>query len=104
MLMSLIREYQNKSISLCYIIKALNSIEKFHFIHNAICSNRSSGLDQLYSKYSRDLLNVADKQEKHLIIDKFIKNLEERQPDKVKFEANFDLKLRYLSKSTKQKN
>ena len=79
MLMSLIREYQNKSISLCYIIKALNSIEKFHFIHNAICSNRSSGLDQLYSKYSRDLLNVVDKQEKHLIIDKFIKNLEEKE-------------------------
>lgn len=103
MLISLIREYHNKKISLNYITKALNSIEKFHFIHNAICSNRSSGLDQLYSKYSRDLLNAADRQEKHLVIDKFIKNLEERQPDKVKFEANFDSKLQYLSKSIKQK-
>ena len=103
MLMSLIREYDNKHISLNYITKALNSIEKFHFIHNAICSNRSSGLDQLYSKYSRDLLNAADRQEKHLVIDKFIKNLEEKLPDKVTFETNFDSKLQYLSKSTKQK-
>ena len=103
MLISLIREYQNKSISLHYITKALNSIEKFHFIHNAICSNRSSGLDQLYSKYSRELLNATNKQEKHLIIDKFIKKLEEKLPNKVEFEANFGLKLRYLSKSTKQK-
>lgn len=103
MLMSLIREYDNKHISLNYITKALNSIEKFHFIHNAICSNRSSGLDQLYSKYSRELLNATNKQEKHHIIDKFIKNLEEKLPDKVTFETNFDSKLQYLSKSTKQK-
>lgn len=103
MLMSLIREYHNKHISLDYITKALNSIEKFHFIHNAICSNRSSGLDQLYSKYSRELLNATNKQKKHLIIDKFIKNFEEKLPNKVKFEANFDSKLQYLSKSTKQK-
>ena len=103
MLISLIREYQNKKISLYYITKALNSIEKFHFIHNAICSNRSSGLDQMYSKYSRELLNATNKQEKHLIIDKFIKNLEEKLPNKVKFEANFDSKLQYLSKTTKQK-
>ena len=103
MLISLIREYQNKKISLYYITKALNSIEKFHFIHNAICSNRSSGLDQMYSKYSRELLNATNKQEKHLIIDKFIKNLEEKLPSKVKFEANFDSKLQYLSKTTKQK-
>lgn len=103
MLISLIREYQNKKISLYYITKALNSIEKFHFIHNAICSNRSSGLDQMYSKYSRELLNATNKQEKHLIIDKFIKNLEEKLPNKVKFEANFDSKLQYLSKNTKQK-
>ena len=103
MLMSLIREYQNKNISLCYITKALSSIEKFHFIHNAICSNRSSGLDQLYSKYSKELLNATNKQEKHLIIDKFIRNLEDKLPDRLKFEANFDSKLQYLSKSTKQK-
>lgn len=66
-------------------------------------SNRSSGLDQLYSKYSKELLNATNKQEKHLIIDKFIRNLEDKLPDRLKFEANFDSKLQYLSKSTKQK-
>src|SRR5690606_9594839 len=78
-------------------------IEKFHFINNAICSNRSSGLDQFYSKYSRDLLNERDKQSKHLVIDSFIQSLQEKLPTKDKFNLNFDAKLYFFSKSTKQR-
>lgn len=103
MIISLIREYQNKNISQAYFVKALNVIEKFHFINNAICSNRSSGLDQFYSKSSRDLLNGTDKQRKHIIIDSFIKSLEEKLPNRDKFNVNFDSKLYYSSKSTKQR-
>lgn len=103
MLISLIREYGYKNITQTYLIKALNVIEKFHFINNAICSNRSSGLDQFYSRSSRDLLNGKDKHSKHLVIDSFITNLEEKLPNKEKFNVNFDSKLFYSSKSTKQK-
>ena len=103
LLISLIREYENKTISQAYLLKALNAIEKFHFINNAICSNRSSGLDQFYSKYSRDLLNSVDKQSRHIVIDSFIKSLDEKLPKKEQFSANFDSKLYYASKATKQK-
>lgn len=103
MLLSLIREYQNKNISHAYFVKALNVIEKFHFINNAICSNRSSGLDQFYSKSSRDLLNAKGKQNKHIVIDTIIKSIDEKLPNENKFKANFDSKLYFSSKSTKQK-
>src|SRR5690606_28165090 len=103
MLISLIREYEHKNISQTYLVKALNTIEKFHFINNAICSNRSSGLDQFYSKSSRDLLNGDNKQSKHIVIDSLIKSLEEKLPNKDKFNLNFDSKLYYSSKSTKQR-
>jgi uncharacterized protein with ParB-like and HNH nuclease domain len=103
MLISLIREYKNKGISQAYLVKALNTIEKFHFTNNAICSNRSSGLDQFYSKSSRELLNGADKQSKHIVIDSFIQSLEGKLPQKEQFEVNFDNKLYFSSKSTKQR-
>lgn len=103
MLISLVREYEQKNISQAYLIKSLNTIEKFHFIYNAICSNRSSGLDQFYSKFSRELLNEQGKQNKHVVIDRFIKKLEEKLPNKDKFNTNFDEKLYFSSKSTKQK-
>jgi uncharacterized protein with ParB-like and HNH nuclease domain len=103
MLISLIREYENKNITLKYLNKALNCIERFHFINNAICSNRSSGLDQFYSKSARDLLNGSDKHNKHFLIDDFIKNLEIKIPDKNEFSLNFDTKLYFSSKSAKQK-
>lgn len=103
MLISLIREYENKGITQAYLVKALNAIEKFHFTNNAICSNRSSGLDQFYSKSSRELLNGKDKQSKHIVIDSIIKSLEGKLPKKEQFEVNFDAKLYYSSKSTKQR-
>jgi uncharacterized protein with ParB-like and HNH nuclease domain len=103
MLISLVREYENKTISQAYLIKALNAIEKFHFTNNAICSNRSSGLDQFYSKSSRELLNGKDKQSKHIIIDSIIQSLEDKLPQKEQFDVTFDSKLYYSSKSTKQR-
>jgi uncharacterized protein with ParB-like and HNH nuclease domain len=103
MLISLIREYEMKGISQAYLVKALNSIEKFHFTNNAICSNRSSGMDQFYSKSARELLNGMDKQSKHIVIDSFIQNLEDKLPKKEQFEVSFDTKLHFSSKSTKQR-
>lgn len=100
MILSVLREYKNKSISLKYCEKALLSIEKFHFLNNAICSFRSSGLDTMYSRISRDLYDAEDKHLKHKCIDTMVKNLEEKKPDIEKVKANIDEKL-YYSKETK---
>lgn len=104
LLISLVREYENKHISLIYLSKSLEIIEKFHFINNAIMSGRSSGLDTMYSRISRDLFNAQDKHSKHRVIDDMIKKLKDKLPTSEQFKANIDNKLYCSSNNTKQKN
>ncbi len=103
LLMSLLREYENKSISLKYLVKALMAIERFHFINNAIIGGRSSGLDTMYSRISRDLYNAIYKHQKHNVIDEMIKKLKDKLPNIEQFKAKIDSRLYYISKNTKQK-
>lgn len=103
LLLSLIREYNRKNISLNYLVKALRSIEKFHFINNAVVGGRSSGLDTMYSKISRDLYNAKNRHEKHNVIDELKKKLTEKLPTEEQFKANFNNRVYYISTDTKQK-
>ena len=102
-ILSVLREYKLNNISLAYCKKALKSVEKFHFLNNAICSFRSSGLDTMYSKISRDLFVAKDRHQKHNCIDTMIKNLEEKKPTLEHLKANFDDKLYYSEEEQKQK-
>lgn len=103
LLISLIREYTNKNISLKYLIKALSAIEKFHFINNAVIGGRSSGLDTMYSKISREIYLAHDKHSKHMVIDTMISKLKEKLPNKEQFESKIDSRLYFSSSNTKQK-
>lgn len=103
LLISLIREYTNKNISLKYLIKALSAIEKFHFINNAVIGGRSSGLDTMYSKISREIYLALDKHSKHMVIDTMISKLKEKLPNKEQFESKIDSRLYFSSSNTKQK-
>ncbi|MFA7091427.1 MAG: DUF262 domain-containing HNH endonuclease family protein [Arcobacteraceae bacterium] len=103
LLLSLIREYRSKNISLKYLIKALSSIEKFHFINNAVIGGRSSGLDTMYSKISREIYNAADRHSKHNAIDLMIKKLQDKLPSIEQFESKVDSRLYFSSTSSKQK-
>jgi len=103
LLMSLLREYDDKNISLKYLLKALMAIERFHFINNAIIGGRSSGLDTMYSRISRDLYNATDKHRKQNVIDKIIDKLKEKLPNIEQFKAKIDSRLYFSSKNTKQK-
>jgi uncharacterized protein with ParB-like and HNH nuclease domain len=102
-LLSLLREYTKRLISLAYLVKALRAIEKFHFINNAIVGARSSGLDIMYSRISRDLYNADGKHSKHIVIDEMIEKLKEKLPNKELFTANIDERLFYSTAETKQK-
>lgn len=102
-LISLIREYKSREISLVYFQKALNAIERFHFINNAINSNRSSGLDTMYSKIARDLKEAKGKHKKHKVIDEMIEKIKGKTPSKSEFDSNFDERLFFTSKRNKQK-
>lgn len=103
LLISLIREYTDKNISLKYLIKALSAIEKFHFINNAVIGGRSSGLDTMYSKISREIYVAQDRHSKHTVIDSMISKLKEKLPNKEQFESKIDSRLYFSSSNTKQK-
>ena len=57
---TLINLYKNKKIKQKELIKIISLLETFHFIFTAITSSRASGLESLYSKYSRELSRVED--------------------------------------------
>lgn len=103
LLMSLLREYKDKNISSKYLVKALTAIEKFHFINNAIIGGRSSGLDTMYSRISRDLYSATDRHLKHNIIDEMVDKLKVKLPNIAQFKAKIDSRLYFSSKNTKQK-
>lgn len=60
-LLTLIRDYKDGNISKRMCLKILLVMERFHFINNAVCSNRSSGIDLLYAKYAQDLYNKTSR-------------------------------------------
>jgi uncharacterized protein with ParB-like and HNH nuclease domain len=103
LLISLIREFKNNNITKDYLLKALNQVERFHFINNAVCSFRSSGFDTMYAKKSRQLFEAQDKEKKHRRLNELISELEKKIPPKEAFEANFDKRLFFSKNQTKQK-
>ena len=103
-LLSLIREYKKNSVSKKMTILALNSIEHFHFVNNAICSKRSSGYDMLYAKYAQALFLQKTKQGKHEVIKNLVQDLLKRIPDEVDYNTSFDKRAYYTSEKTKQKS
>ena len=102
-LIALLRDYQKKEISKKMLLSILNSIERFHFVNNAICSRRSSGYDSLYSKNARLLFEAKNKNDKHRVIKELKKTLEEKIPDQSDFLIYFDKKLYFSEKDNKQK-
>lgn len=102
-LISLLRCYNQNQISKAYLSKALSFVERFHFINNAICSNRSSGYDKMYAKQAKQLFEVDSKEKKHRIINELGNYLEKKLPNREMFITHFDNKLNFLSTSPKQK-
>lgn len=101
-IIALLRALNEKKISEAYCIKSLQAVERFHFAHNAICSFRSSGLDTMYAKVSKDIHIAQDKNMVHQKIDEFIESLNKKMPTVDQFRANFDSKMFYSD--TKGKN
>ncbi|TCK61690.1 DUF262 domain-containing protein [Seleniivibrio woodruffii] len=103
LLLTLIRDYREKLISQQYVIKILKTMEQYHFFHNAIMSNRSSGLDIMYAKYSRILRDASGKEKKHIAIDAIVKEIKDKFPTKDELNSKFDSKLYYNKQNQKQK-
>lgn len=60
-ILSLFKAKENKLISLTDLKETLSFIESFHFLFNAICSMRPSGIEGSYSKAARKLFEAKNK-------------------------------------------
>ena len=80
----------------------LGFIQHFHFVFNAVCSERPSGLERRYSSYARKLRASTKKEESASCIHELISVLQTSLPDYTSFEAAF-IDISYTSEYTRDK-
>ncbi|OWY40351.1 hypothetical protein CEK28_05360 [Xenophilus sp. AP218F] len=103
MLISVLRAKDRGLISLRYLKKVIRDIENFHFVFNAVTSQRSSGsIATHYSKYAIELSNAVDSGAANSIIESMLVGLREKIPSFEEFYVNLK-GFNYHSKATKDK-
>jgi len=102
MILSLIRAYKENKISLRALGKVLWKIECFHFIFNAVTSQRSSGsIAPLYSLFAQELSRTDNPDKIQSINTNLLRKLKEKLPGFDEFEVNF---LDLIYTRSKQRN
>jgi uncharacterized protein with ParB-like and HNH nuclease domain len=77
-------------------------LERFHFMFNAVCSLRPSGIEASYSRAARDLQNASDKRKAREIINILKESLTTRIPDETVFTDKFK-ELKFYNGYTRDK-
>lgn len=101
-LLALIKVKRKNLISHKQFLRIIKYLEYYHFIFNAICSMRPSGLERRYSSYARKLRECINKNETKKCIDELIITLNDSLPSKEVFIDNFKT-IRYTSYFPKDK-
>lgn len=101
-LLSLFKARERRIIKLDDQKKIMLFLERFHFIFNAVCSLRPSGIEASYSRAARDLQNVSDKRRAKDILNVLEDNLAARIPDKTVFTDKFK-ELKFYNGYTRDK-
>ncbi|WP_306603086.1 DUF262 domain-containing protein [Azonexus sp.] len=104
MVLSILRAYYKKIITLRVAKVALRKIEYFHFVFNAVTSQRSSGsIATIYSSHAIRLSNAKSNDECQIIFSSLFLALSDKLPNYEEFEVKF-CEFEYLSNITKYKN
>jgi uncharacterized protein with ParB-like and HNH nuclease domain len=99
---SLFRKKEDKVIAHKDFVDIITFLEDFHFVFNAICSQRASGLDQIYARSARGLFNSKNKIEYKPVLSDLKEQLIKKVPEKDVFIRKF-CELKYLKKDTADK-
>lgn len=103
MLISVLREYNDKNIGQRQVQSIFETIENFHFIFSAITSQRSSGgISGIYANHAIKLSKARELQERSLILQSLRVELKKKIPSFQEFEAEFAA-LTYTESNEKQK-
>lgn len=101
-LLALMAVKRKKLISHKQFLRIIKYIEYYHFVFNAICSMRPSGLERRYSSYARKLRDCSDNNATKRCIDELISTLNNTLPSKEVFVDNFK-SIKYTSYLPKDK-
>ena len=89
-ILSVLREYDAKTIKLPVLLRALTGVENFHFLATAIASQPSSGgISRMYAVAARGVLQGSTPADKAAAIDELLQKLRARKPTYAEFEAAF---------------
>ncbi|HGH3374354.1 TPA: DUF262 domain-containing protein [Kluyvera cryocrescens] len=101
-LLSLFNARSKNIINQRTFIETLCKIENFHFMFNAICSLRPSGIEGLYAKCARSLSDASTRQSAQAVISELVSTLEQKRPSKEIFVDKFK-RLQFLNENTTNK-
>lgn len=101
-ILSLFKAKENRLITLTDLKETLSFIESFHFLFNAICSMRPSGIEGSYSKAARKLFESENKVSVREAVKELKEQFSSRIPSQEVFINKFS-KLKYTKKYTKDK-
>lgn len=103
MLISLLRAREQGVISLRYLKKIVSLMEDFHFVFNAVTSQRSSGsIATHYSKYAIALKSVENESQANSVISEMLQGLKAKLPSYDEFLVSLK-GFNYHSRATKDK-
>lgn len=101
--LSLVRAYKDGIIKPHTLLRALSSIESFHFAFTAITSSRSSGgISGMYSSFAKKLHGADNSNAAGIEISALIDKLKDRRPDLDEFKVGFR-QIGFTNDSPKQK-
>ncbi|NLS55658.1 DUF262 domain-containing protein [Hafnia alvei] len=104
MTLALTRAWKQGDISLKMLKSSLEKIEYFHFVFNAITSQRSSGsIATTYSEHAIQLTNAVNHDQRQSVLNSLFKALSSKLPSYDEYFVNFS-ELNYLSTKTRNKN
>ncbi|MBN3041868.1 DUF262 domain-containing protein [Pectobacterium brasiliense] len=102
-ILSLFKARSNGKLKLADMKRVFFIMERFHFLFNAVCSLRPSGIEGAYSKAARALIDLnATVQSNRAAINDLVSTLRGRKPDLQTFTDKFR-ELNFTNKETKQK-
>ena len=101
-LLALFDVKRNGKIKHSKYLEVLKFLQYFHFVFNAVCSERASGLERRYSSYARKLREAECKESAAKCIRELISVLQANLPSYDEYEARFE-GINYTSKASKSK-
>jgi uncharacterized protein with ParB-like and HNH nuclease domain len=89
LILGLFESFARRKIRQNDLIMALENLERFHFMFNAVCSLRPSGVENTFSSISRRLISAKDRREGRLIINELNEKLRAKMPSREVFIEKF---------------